>query len=383
MNPALTRTLELLLIVLIGFMLQRKLSGKQQLEGVKLIILNVALPATIFIALLKIELKTSLLLLPLAALAFNLCMFMAARYLLPVLQPQSDKTRRRTLSMLLPSLAPGLSCFPFIMVYLDDAGLAMAALADVGNKFFGLILLYLLAMHWFYATRTGRQEKRSSTQKLKSLFVSLLREPINMVIFLAILLLLAGWRLEDLPALVSGTAERFSLMMVALVLLFIGMAVRVNLRALKAILLLLSWRSGLAMLFSALFLLLFPALSPAMVLLVIVFPQSSCSFWPFAHMHLAAKMEEKQQGDKTFDLDHAVNVLACSLPYSSLTILLLFNFGGFFSQTWILASIGAGLAGISMLLARWKDLRKISQRLPSRQVFASMGLPLREVRDTD
>ena len=52
--------------------------------------------------------------------------------------------------MLLPSLAPGLSCFPFIIVYLGDEYLALAALADVGNKIFVLILLYMLAMHWYH-----------------------------------------------------------------------------------------------------------------------------------------------------------------------------------------------------------------------------------------
>lgn len=401
MNPALMRTLELLLIILIGYLLQRKLSEKKQLEGVKLIILNVALPATIFIALLKIDLQSSLLLLPLGALAFNLTMFAVSRYTLPWIRPQSDGTRRRTLSMLLPSLAPGLSCFPFIMAYLDDASLAMAALADVGNKFFGLILLYLLAMHWYHRSRLEQSETRDSSSRLKGLMLSLIKEPINVVIVLALVLLVAGWRLEDLPKVLAGTVQRFSVMMVALVLLFIGMAVRVSFRTLRDIMLLLSWRSGVAMLCSALFLLLFPGLSPAMILLVIVFPQSSCSFWPFAHMHLVSKMEEDKKGPKTFDLDYAVNVLACSLPYSSLSILLIFNFGEFFSQTSVLAAIGASLAGLSVILARWKTIRRmlrpktrgrmLRRKTIHREVQIPDGWPLvqtaerslGELRDTD
>ena len=53
MNEALQKTLELFLIILLGFLLQKKLPNKESLKGVKVLILSVALPATIFIALLK------------------------------------------------------------------------------------------------------------------------------------------------------------------------------------------------------------------------------------------------------------------------------------------------------------------------------------------
>lgn len=358
MNPALQRTVELLLIILIGYLLQRKLSGKQQLEGVKLIILNVALPATIFLALLKIELEASLLILPIAALGFNLYMLLASRFFLPVLQPGISGKQRRTLSLLLPSLAPGLSCFPFILAYLDDSSLALAALADVGNKFFGLILLYLIAMQWYHS-RNSDTNGKSTSGKLKGLFLSLIREPINAAIAVALILLIAGLGLEHLPAAIASTINRFSLMMVGLVLLFIGMAVRVSKSDLRQIVLLLSWRSGMALLFSGICLLLIPTLSPAMALLILVFPQSSCSFWPFAHMHLVGKLEaDKNVKGPTFDTDLAINILACSLPFSSLFILLIFNFGSFFSTGWISLSLGSGMVLIGLMPKIWSWLRR-------------------------
>ncbi len=365
MNPALQKTLELLLIIGIGVLLQRKLSGKAQLEGVKVIILNVALPATIFLALLKVELDAALLFLPALALGFNLFLFAAVHYTIGFFAPAYDGPARRTLAMLLPSLAPGLSCFPFIMAYQDDSSLALAALADVGNKFFGLIMLYLLAMHW-YRARALKKDSRQGAGNLRGLLASLLREPVNLVIGVALILLIAGLDLESLPGVITATVNRFSVMMVALVLLFIGMAVRVSRTDLRDIAILLSWRSGLALLFSSVCVLLSPGLAPAMVLLLVVFPQSSCSFWPFAHMHLVAKLEENQPVARpTFNLDFGVNVLACSLPFSSLMILLIFNFGEYFTDPALLAGAGAALVLVP-LLARFgfRAARRVRNGIP-------------------
>ena len=350
MSPALQKTFEILLIIGIGLLLQRKLQAKQQLEGLKVIILNVALPATIFLALLRVDLHPAFLALPLLALGYNLYMFLSVRYLLPHAVHIPEPSQKRTLAMLLPSLAPGLSCFPFILTYLGDEHLALAALADVGNKFFGLILLYMLAMHWYHQRKKDKDTKISVASKLKGLFLSLMGEPINLVIALAILMLLAGIGIDSLPGFLGATIERFSVMMVALVLLFIGLAVKVNLADLKSIGKLLLWRSGMALLFSSICLFMFPSLAAPAIMLIIVFPQSACSFWPFAHMHLVSKQEiNEQQARPTFDPEYAVNLLACSLPFSSMFILLLFNFSGFFSNPWVLLGVGLSLIGLSLL----------------------------------
>ena len=81
MNYALQKTLELLLIIGLGLLLQKKVA-KDDLKGIKTLILSVALPATIFVALLKIELKGSLLIFPLMALVFNFIMAIATKFLL-------------------------------------------------------------------------------------------------------------------------------------------------------------------------------------------------------------------------------------------------------------------------------------------------------------
>lgn len=346
MNFALQKTLELILIIGLGVLLQKKVA-KQDLKGVKVLILSVALPATIFVALLKIELNGTLLVFPLAALTFNLLMLLATKYFLAASLHKEEKSKKRTLMMLLPSTAPGLSCFPFIVAYLGDDTLALAALADIGNKIFVLILLYMLAMHW-YRKNAVIEKNESSSAKLKGLFISLINEPINIVIVVGLLMLGFGLDLSSLPAFFQNTALSIKDLMTPLVLLFIGMAVRINKGEFKLIISMLFRRMGLAFLLSGIFAYAIPAMTPAMILLLVVFPQSACSFWPFAHMSAIQSMEEKdEQPNPTFDVNFGLNILACSLPYSTLLIIGIFSFSEHFINPITLLGLGAIVLAIS------------------------------------
>ena len=346
MNFALQKTLELILIIGLGVLLQKKVA-KQDLKGVKVLILSVALPATIFVALLKIELNGTLLAYPLMALTFNLLMLLASKYFLAASLPNEENSKKRTLMMLLPSTAPGLSCFPFIVAYLGDDTLALAALADIGNKIFVLILLYMLAMHW-YRKNSITEKKESSKSKLKGLMISLINEPINMVIVVGLIMLGFGLNLSSLPTFFQNTALSIKGLMTPLVLLFIGMAVRINSGEFKLILSMLLRRSGLAFLLSGVFAFILPSLTPAMILLLVVFPQSACSFWPFAHMSAIQSMEDKDKHPKpTFDVNFGLNILACSLPFSTLLIIGIFSFSDYFINPLTLIGIGTVILAIT------------------------------------
>lgn len=379
MNFALQKTLELLLIIGLGVFLQKKVA-KQDLKGVKVLILSVALPATIFVALLKIELNGTLLVFPLAALTFNLLMLLASKYFLAASLHKDEKSKKRTLMMLLPSTAPGLSCFPFIVAYLGDDTLALAALADIGNKIFVLILLYMLAMHW-YRKNSVIQKQESSKSKLKGLFISLLNEPINMVIVVGLVMLGFGLNLSSLPAFFQNTALSIKDLMTPLVLLFIGMAVRINSVEFKLIISMLFRRTGLAFLLSGLFALVIPALTPAMILLLVVFPQSACSFWPFAHMSAIQSLEEKdEQPNLTFDVNFGLNILACSLPFSTLLIIGIFSFSEFFINPLTLLGIGTSILCItftpdifkskSFMMERERKITKVKTKKKSQMTIA-------------
>ena len=348
MNYALQKTLELLLIIGLGLLLQKKVA-KEDLKGIKTLILSVALPATIFVALLKIELKGSLLIFPLMALVFNFIMAIATKYLLASSLSNNEGAKKRTLTMLLPSLAPGLSCFPFIIVYLGDEYLALAALADVGNKIFVLILLYMLGMHWYHA-RAVKDLVATTSSKLKGLFLSMLNEPINLVIIIAMVLLGFGLTLSSFPEFLENTIVKMSLIMTPLVLLFIGMAVRIKFREFGFIFSLLMRRAGITFLLSAIFVFLFPALAAPMILFIVVFPQSACSFWPFAHMSAVSTLEEKDEQKKpTFDINFAVNILACSMPFSTILIISIFSFSEFFVNPVVLVVTGIVMMAVTYI----------------------------------
>ena len=360
MGLALQKTLALLLLILLGFTLRRKINAKEKIDGIKTLILSVALPAMIFVALLKIDVEPTLLFLPVLALAFNLVMLAASRYILPVFGVKKESAGLRTLMMLLPSLAPGLSCFPFIITYLGDESLAWAALADVGNKVFGLILLYLLAMRWYY-----RRQKSGTTQngsRIKGLLLSLIKEPVNMVIITALILLSFNLNMQSLPGFLQDSVLKVSSLMTPLVLIFIGLAVKIRWQDFRLIFSLLAWRAGTAFFLSALLISVLTVSSPVMILLIVAFPQSAASFWPFAHMSAVNALEDKntpRDNKKTFDLDLSLAVLACSLPFSSILILTICSLGSFFTIPSNLLLTGSGFF---MLAAAPMVVRQFSKQ---------------------
>lgn len=351
MNPALAKTLTILLLLGIGLLLKRKVPQADQLLGIKVLVLSVALPATIFVALLKVQLSPELIWLPFLALALNVGLLGACYAALPVLGFPRDSPAFRTLLLLIPSLAPGLSCFPFLMEYLGEEMLAQAALADVGNKIFVLLLLYGVAMHFYYQA-LGRQpigdQTPNPSARWRGLLQSLVSEPVNLVLVVALGMLAWGKNLEALPFFLQDGVQRVSAMMTPLVLLFIGLAVKFRRREFQRIAQVLALRAGITLLASSLLLALQVVNSPQQALLILVFPLSSVSFWPFAHMSAVATLENKQAmvvGPTRFDLDLAVNTLALSLPFSTLLILLLCAIGTPAAQP-----LPATLAGVGLLL---------------------------------
>jgi hypothetical protein len=363
MNIAVEKTLSLLLLLVIGFLLRKKLNDPAQKKGLKTLILTVALPAIIFVALLKAEIQWDLLALPIMAISFNLILYFILKYTLPLFGIERGSSAYRTYLLLFPSLAPGLSCFPFLIEYLGDDALAWGALADIGNKVFVLIIAYLIAMRWYF--RISNDLKVRNSEKIKSLFLSLINEPINIVILLALLLISFGFHLENLPLFLSTVIATLSDLMTPLVLIFIGIAVVFDWKQIRKIAGLLIVRSGLTFLLSGVLLLFAPQLSYAAILVVVVFPQSAISFWPFAHMASIASLEQGKANkiEKTFDMELAVNILACSLPFTTLVMLTVFSFGELFTSPATLLLLGLTMISIGIIkpILKWFNLIEYEQ----------------------
>lgn len=341
MDLSLQKTLTFILFIGIGLLLKFKFKSSEEKNGIKKIILNLALPATIFIALLGIKIDQNLLWLPVLALGLNLALYFIFPVVFPLLGFPKDSPHYRTARLLIPSLAPGLSCFPFILEYLGKDYLAKAAMADLGNKVFVLIILYIIAMRWHYTIQNT--EATSNTTRLKALLVSLLSEPVNIFIAAALILVGFGLNMEKLPFVISETLQRLSLMMTPLVLLFIGLAVNIRKKQFVQVLAMLTLRAGFVTFIIAIGIMLTGITATHEILFLLAFGLSACSFWPFAHIAVVGvKERDITPRRQTFNSDFAVNILALSLPFSVVLILIVLSSGETFgsaSRLFILAGL--------------------------------------------
>lgn len=329
MDIGIQKTIVFLFFILIGILLKVKFRSKEEITGIKKIILNLALPATIFIALLGIKVELHLLILPLLALGLNLLLFFAMPIVLPLIGIGKGTSEYRTAKLLVPSLAPGLSSFPFILEFLGEEYLAKAAMSDLGNKVFVLFFLYLVAMNWHYSLQST--EKNNDGTKLKPLIKAMVSEPVNVFIGAALVLLAFGLSMDSLPFFLSETLEKLSLIMTPLVLLFIGLAVKFKRKQFLQIFSLLCTRAGLILLISWVFVMITGIEAQKEILLILAFGLSACSFWPYAHIAAVDSMEmDKKSEQRTFNSDFGVAILALSFPLSTMLILATLNSGSFF-----------------------------------------------------
>ena len=335
------KSLSFLILIVIGVAFRAKVTNKDQVGTIKNLILTIALPAVILSALLKIDLSASLIYPPLLVLGCNFLMFAAVRYLLPLFIKRKVNTdNRRTLMLMLPSLAPYLSCFPFLTEFADPDSIGIAAIADTGNKLFILIFLYFMAMYWTYgrklAVRTESSKKGSGWKKL----VDVLLQPINFTLIVALTASILGYRLSALPSYVQDSLLYLRNLLTPCILIFIGLAVRVKGKEFQLILGLLLWRSGIAFTISAMAIHFLHFNSVAITMLVVAFPQSSCSFLPYAQMSVFYEFDRRRR--KVFNPELALSLLAISLPFSSIAIVSIYSVGNFFT-------VPLNLIGVSII----------------------------------
>lgn len=348
MDITIQKTISFILFILIGILLKLKFSSKEEVNGIKKIILNLALPATIFIALLGVKVTPQLIVLPFLALALNFLLYYSFPIFLPILGIKKNTPKYRTSRLLLASLAPGLSCFPFVLEFLGEMYLAKAAMADLGNKVFVLIFLYSIAMNWYGQQHRISPQKNKS--KIKSLVMALAFEPVNVFILAALILLFFGFSLATLPVFITDTLSKLSVIMTPLVLLFIGLTVDIKRKDFFKLLSLLIIRAGIVVLSIGFFITIAEITIPNDILLALTFGLSACSFWPFAHISsISAKEADLPKKLKTFDTRFAVNILALSFPFSTLLIVGVFSSGDTFSNTYAIFLLGGVLLFLGLI----------------------------------
>ena len=358
MSDAITKAISFLIFILIGILLKKKFASKEEINGLKKVILLLALPCTIFIALLKVKLNLELFILPIIALCFNLILFFITPFFLSILGIK-DQRVINTAKLLIPSLAPGLSCFPFILEFLGDDYLAKAAMADLGNKFFVLFILYLVAIRWFYRNKQTKQE--STKEKLKSLAKTMLFEPVNAFIVIALIFLGLNISLSELPLFLQNDLVRLSGIMTPLVLLFIGLALKIEKKQFVEIFSLLMLRYGLTLFLIAIIVTVAKITIVNDVLFMMAFGLSACSFWPFAHIStIANKENELPEKEKTFNSSYALSILALSLPLSVVLILGVLVSGNTFANINNVLYLSISIICLAFVMPLYSQLKRMA-----------------------
>ena len=311
------------ILILLGFLLKFKFNKPDFKNGLKLYILNIALPATIFISIVSVQINSKYLLFPLIALFFNIMIFFLSPILLKI-SNITDVRKRSTLYMLLASFAPGLSCFPIINEFLGYESLAKASIIDFGNKVFVLIFLFFVAFKFHNSNLNNTNNKRN--KPIKTVVKSLFLEPINIVIIVAVLFLSSSSTINDIPLLLINLFSKIKDTLAPVVLIFVGLSIIFNKHVVKNILPLLFIRSGLCLLLSSACIHLTGFTISEDIKLFLILSLSSVSFWPFLHMTFVDNLEKNiEEGKKTFDTRYGLNFLAYSLPFSTIIILSLFS----------------------------------------------------------
>ena len=362
------KAISFLILIFVGILFRNKIKNKEQIDTIKTLILTLALPAAIFSALVKIKLNSSLIYFPLIVIAFNFLIFVSVRFVLPLfIGKNGNRANMRTLMLMLSSFAPYLSCFPFIAEFSNESNLGIAAIADTGNKIFILVFLYLLAMYWSYSKEASEKQKNVFQQLSKTLL-----QPINLTIILALTVSMFDVGIENIPMYFQDSIAHLRNLLTPTILIFIGLAAKVKGKDLKFILGLLLWRSGITFLLSGLLLCFVKIDSVPTILLMVAFPQSSCSFIPYAQMTICSELQADRKN--IFNQSLALSLLAISLPFSALIILSIYSSGSFFTSPVHLFELSfAAIVGSAWLLKQKAQKRQtvftlVQQRSPENKI---------------
>jgi malate permease and related proteins len=296
------------------------------MKALRSIILSVALPATIFLSTLDIQVKFSLLVFPVYALIVNLFLLLVSYLLVHFQLVKLEINKQRMFILLFPSLAPGLTVYPFLEQFNGRDSLAWAAISDVGNKLFVLFGLLILAYSWYQKTVSKKTESGEKAglkaSESRNLVLTLLCEPINSALIISLCLAKANFHSNSLPPSILDTLQKLAAITTPLILIFIGLSIKSKSIEIGRVLLVLLLRACIGFILSILAILLMSPTSPDIIMLLVAMPQASCSLWPLLH---AFQINEHKTVKQTlFDTDFGANFVAISFPFSCLVLLVTF-----------------------------------------------------------
>lgn len=378
------KAIALMLLIVTGYVFRQNFRDPAAKGAIRYFILNVALPATIFLSVIEIDTQLDLLRLPSFALGVNFFLLLIGFLLAMTLFRGAEKSQTRALILLFPSLAPGLTVYPFIEQFLGKSGLAWAALADMGNKLFVLIGLYTLAIYWFQQS-TAAKSQTSVKAQWGNIGRFLMTEPVNLAIVLGVVI--TSLHLSPaLPPALTNMIQRFAVCATPLIMFYVGISLNLKSFQFGTLLLVLLTKAGAGFLFSAAAILVLQPQSVEEVTLFVALPQASFSLWPLLH---ATKINSQQfigasdPSASFFDTEFATALLAMSFPFSILVLLVVFSNGAFFASPAHLSLVGggvllvfAGLYGVRSLPIRLQNPFTIQVKVRNPILYTPKPVPL-------
>ncbi len=211
------RVLPILFLLFLGFWMRRAaFVSEEVVEGLRKIVVNVALPAVLFISFLSVELEPSFV--ALAVLIFGLCvaLYFLGGFLGPRVQPDHPYFK-----FLMTGFEYGMLGVSLFGSAYGLRNIGIFAVVDLGHELF----------IWFAYLPLLLRE-RDGIQKISDLLRSFLSSPVVIAILLSIFFNILGWQelLRTMPVTgaVMATLDFLATLTIPLILIIVGYGIKLD-----------------------------------------------------------------------------------------------------------------------------------------------------------
>lgn len=339
------KVLELGVIASIGASLRSKLDAK----AVTALLLNALVPAIIVSSLSTLSVSAEMVYVIMAGVILALVQLvageLASRSIIKNYEESSEtRTLQRTAAVQLGTMAPALSVFSFTREFVGYEYSGLAALADVPNKIYTLLLIpYYLH---FRGVRKEREVAIKKTEKPPVLerITGSLQDPFNLAIVTGLGLAVAKRPISTL-GFWGKAVESLAQAQTAILFLLIGLKLKWGGERPKLCLRLLLARHGFVSIATSAFLAAFLPNGDSTRLAAVLSSQAACSIVAFGQI---SKVAGKVDG---YDTDLAFDLVALSFPVTVVLNTVACLSGKRYVKA--LPAIGGGLLALSTVLDKF------------------------------
>lgn len=327
-----------IVLFFIGIWLKYRFKDDLNFNSIKILMMQVFLPAVIFYLILTNNTGVTELHvwnIVAATLGLNFITFIFARFFLPAILPKLGKRIINTNAVMLSAYAPCITVVPIAAALSTNTHATYAALFDIGDKFFIFIILFA------YISIEAQDKGHSFIDKTWLFFRKIILQPINLALLASLLLVGLGIEFNELSTILQEVIISIKNPLLILIPIFIAGVVEIE-NISSTLLAVLMCKYGFGFLVASAFLYVFPdVISANLGLLVLTAPLASSSLW--AKQNLLEFNQEKI--NRKFDLQFADDLFTNSFGISLILNFSIFSIGDVFVQPfWLM------IAGISLLV---------------------------------